>query len=514
MSKSYDVVIAGAGPIGLFLACELGLRGTSVLVLECEATPDSLWKVEPLGVRGLNTPSTESFHRRGLLHKFFDMENRPHMYSKTAGFQFGGHFAGILLDANKLELDRWKYRIPGPSLLGGRTTIEQLERVFSEHATSLGVEIRRGCGVTNINTASPDSVQVEAGDQSFTCKWLVACDGGRSSIRKMAGFDFDGTEPKLTGYATSCEFDHPEKLKPGFHVTDTGMHIIVPPTALYMMDFDDGAFDRTSEITKDRLQEVFNRMTGKTDIKITKVNIASSFTDRCKQATTYRKGRVLLAGDAAHIHSPLGAQGLNLGLGDAMNLGWKLSTVVRQEVQGRPANLKLLDTYEQERHPMGAKALEWTRVQVSMLQPDPYGVALQKLIRDTIDTTDGTNLFIDRFMGLTQRYDLGDRATYAHPLLGCSAPDLELEDGSRLGTMLKSGKGLLVDLGHDERLKNMIQYRKHNGEIELARIAVKDKLNLRAMMVRPDGVVAWVADEDREVDVHAAERALRQWFGA
>lgn len=514
MVNSYDVIIAGAGPVGLFLACELGLRGTLVLVLERDPKPDSLWKVEPLGVRGLNTSSVESLHRRGLLDKFFDTDSRPHTYDKKSEFQFGGHFAGIMLDANRLELDRWKYRLPGPALLGGRTTIDQLERVFGEHATALGVEIRRGCGVTKIDATSANSVSVEANDQLFNCKWLVACDGGKSTVRKMAGFEFTGTEPQLTGYALSCDWDHPERLKPGFHVHDKGMHIIVPPNALYMMDFDGGAFDRKSEITQERIQEVFNRMTGNTDINITKVNIASSFTDRCKQATTYRKGRVLLAGDAAHIHSPLGAQGLNLGLGDAMNLGWKLAAIVRQELQGQAANIALLDTYEKERHPMGKKALEWTRVQVAMLQPNPYGAALQTLIRDMINTTDGTNLFIDRFMGLSQRYDLGRGDARRHPLIGCSAPDLELEDGTRLGTKLKNGRGLLVDLGTNAPLEEVTADGVYKEEIDFVRIAVKEKLDLQAMLIRPDGIVVWVQAQDQEPDMDAAESALQQWFGS
>lgn len=513
MHESHDVIIAGAGPVGLFLACELSLRGVSVLVLERDANPDSLWKVEPLGGRGLNTSSVESLHRRGLLDKFFDLDNRPQSYEKKPGFQFGGHFAGIMLNANKLELNRWKYRLPGPALLGGRTTIDLLERKLSEHAMSLGVEIRRGCGITKVDTSCSEKVFLEAGDRVFSCKWLVGCDGGRSTVRKLAGFDFVGTEPKLTGYAVKCEWDKPERLQPGFHITDMGMHIIMPPNALYMMDFDGGVFDRASEITQEHVQTVFNRMTGQTDINITKINIASSFTDRCKQATTYRSGRVLLAGDAAHIHSPLGAQGLNLGLGDAMNLGWKLAATVRQECRGQSTNLELLDTYEQERHPMGVKALEWTRVQVSMLQPNPYGVALQKLIRDMIETTDGTNLFIDRFMGLTQRYDLGHNGKSLHPLIGCSAPDLILEDGLRLGTKLRDGRGLLVDLGHDDNIEQLTGNVSDETEVGFIRTHPDEQLDLRAMLIRPDGIVAWVAAKDEEADLNEAKIAMRRWFG-
>ena len=156
------------------------------------------------------------------------------------------------------------------------------------------------------------------------------------------------------------------------------------------------------------------------DVKITAMHLASSFTDRCKQATAYRKGRVLLAGDAAHIHSPVGAQGLNTGLSDATNLGWRLAATVRRdlEVNGTPVELALLDTYESERHPAGAWALESTRVQVSALQPNPYGEAVQALMREIIDTTDGANLFNDRFWGLSQRYNFGEGEKDVHPLVG------------------------------------------------------------------------------------------------
>ena len=447
MSKLYDVIIAGARPIGLFLACELGLTGASVLVLERDNKPESPWKVEPLGLRGMNTPSVEGFYRRGMLSKFFDPAERPATFQKTDGFQFGGHFAGIMLNANKLDVDRWKYRLPGPALVPGLTTIERIETVLTERAESFGVTILRGKGVTKIVRQDDSSITVEAGEprQSFRGKWLVGCDGSQSVIRKAARFDFVGTEAKFTGYAIKCDLDHPEKLKPGFHITKTGMYIVGRMNSLHLMDFDSATpFDRRKKITQEHIQDVLGCVTGMTDVKITTMHLASSYTDRSKQATSYRKGRVLLAGDAAHIHSPLGAQGLNVGLGDAMNLGWKLAATIREESmsdRAPPADLALLDTYESERQSFGAWVLEWTRAQVSMLQPDLYGAALQTLIRDLIDTNDGMNLFIDRFWGLSQRYSLGEGEVHAHPLVGCSAPDFELYDGSRLEHKLEGGRG-------------------------------------------------------------------------
>ena len=284
MSKLYDITIAGGGPIGLFLACELGLARASVLVLERDLKPESPWKVEPLGRRGLNTPSVEHLYRRGLLSKLFDPSERPSSHQKTPGFKFGGHFAGITLNANKLDLDRWKYRLPGPALVPGPTTIERIETALIERAESLGVTILRGNGVTKIAVQNDDSVTIEAGEnQPFHGKWLVGCDGGRSVIRKAAGFDFVGTEAKFTGYAVQCDWDHPEKLKPGFHITKAGMYIIGGPNGLYMTDFDGGSFDRTQEITQEHIQSVLSRISGITDVKITKIHLASSFTDRCKQ---------------------------------------------------------------------------------------------------------------------------------------------------------------------------------------------------------------------------------------
>ncbi|KAK1772062.1 FAD binding domain-containing protein [Phialemonium atrogriseum] len=517
MSQPYDVIIAGAGPIGLFLACELRLAGASVLVLERDPRPESPFKVEPLGFRGINTVSIEGFYRRGLLNKVFDPSERSSFFQKQPGFKFGGHFAGMMFNANKLELDRWKYRLQGPALLPGPTTIERIETALTERAESLGVTILRGHGVTEIAAQDDDSVTVEAGEnQSFRGKWLVGCDGGRSTVRKAAGFDFVGTEAKFTGYAVECELDHSEKLKPGFNATNTGMYVFGGPAGfVHLVDFDGAAFDRTQEITREHVQDVLSRVTGTTDVKITTMHRASSFTDRSKQATSYRKGRVLLAGDAAHIHSPLGAQGLNLGLGDAMNLGWKLAATLRLEsgLDGSSADLALLDTYDSERHPVAAWVLGWTRAQVSALQPDLYGAAVRALIRDLIDTTDGTNLFIDRFWGLSLRYKLGDDEAHAHPVVGCSAPDFELLDGSRLGPKLEGGRGLLVDFEDSTVLKELVIGGKYEARVEYLGVGAKDRRDLRALLVRPDGVVAWAAEDNVDPDVDAAKTALEQWFG-
>src|SRR4029077_4689244 len=201
-----------------------------------------------------------------------------------------------------------------------------------------------------------------------------------------------------------------------------------------MADFDGGKFHR-HELTREHVQEVLRRVSC-TDVTVTAVKLASTSTDRSTQAATYRRGRVLLAGDAAHVHSPLGGQGLNLGLGDAMNLGWKLAATLRGD-----APVDLLDSYWSERHPVGSQVLDWSRAQVALMRPSRSSRALEAIIRDLIDTRDGATYFADRVWGVSLRYDLGGN----HLLVGRSVPDFELVDGTKLGELMEAGKGLLLD---------------------------------------------------------------------
>ncbi|KAK5047673.1 hypothetical protein LTR84_006338 [Exophiala bonariae] len=514
--KIYDVIIAGAGPIGLFLACELGLANISVLILERDEEAKSPWKAEPLGRRGLNTISVEALYRRGLLDKLFDdPAKRAWPAQKQGGFRFGGHFAGMAVNANLLELERFKYVVAGPALSPCPMIMERLEGVLAQHAESLGVTIIRGGGVSGITSQDDNGVTVETGSgRKFRGKWLAGCDGGRSLVRKAAGFDFVGTEAKFTGYATQCEFENADKVKQGFNFTPNGMYVRAWADALHMMDFDGATFDRTQEITKEHLQDVVRRVTGVPDVVVKKIHLASTFTDRSKQVSTYRKGRVLLAGDAAHIHSPIGAQGLNLGIGDAMNLGWKLAATIRQEaISGRAqTNLALLDSYEIERHPIGAAVLDWTRAQVSTMEPNPFGGAIRELVRDLIATTDGTNLLIERLWGISQRYDLAKGDADSHALLGRSMPDFELLDGSRMGIKLEEGRGLLVDFEDDSTLKDLIAGGTFGARVEYLAVDVQDRLDLRALLVRPDGVVAWVTEKGQTPEIETLKAALDLWF--
>lgn len=496
----HDVIIAGAGPVGLFLACELRLAGVSVLVLEREENPYSSLKRLPFGMRGLWGPSIEAFYRRGLLERVAtqahsDGQPRPgSMASASLRRGPAGHFAGIQFDYSNIDASRWAYRLPGPADAQFGIEIAHLECVLAAHALSLGVEIRRSLGVEGFEVAD-DEVVVRAGDKVFRARWLVGCDGGRSSVRKLGGFEFVGTEPEFTGYSVQVDLASPAMLPLGRHSTPSGNYTQWQPGIFGIVDFDGGAAHR-SALTREHVQAVLRRVSG-VDVNINALHVASTWTDRSKQVATYRKKRVLLAGDAAHIHSPLGGQGLNLGLGDAMNLGWKLAATIRGEAADG-----LLDSYTAERHPVGVRILEWTRAQVALMRPRSR--ALQAVVRDLIDTPDGATYFAERVWGVSLRYDLGGN----HPLVGRSAPDFEFADGTRLGALLRDGICVLLNFDGGAALQSLGH--RLQGVIKYVTGDVKERLGLSALLVRPDGFVAWASDG--EPCVGEVIQALSRWL--
>jgi 2-polyprenyl-6-methoxyphenol hydroxylase-like FAD-dependent oxidoreductase len=507
-NATYDVVIAGAGPVGLFLACELRLADVSVVVLEQAKAPHSPLKQLPFGMRGLSAPTIEAFYRRGMLDEIIastsgdprsadaGASNAAHWTQQSR--RPGGHFAGIQFFHDKIDAGKWQYRLPSPAMTAVATTMEHVETVVTARAIALGVEIRRGVGVEDVEPSSC-GVTVHAGDQTVHGLWLVGCDGGRSTVRKRAGFEFVGTDPEFTGYSVQVEMADPDQLASGRHYTPTGMYTYQKPGTIAMVDFDGGAFHRTQPLSLDHVQAILRRVSG-TDVTLTELLLATTWTDRACQATAYRNGRVLLAGDAAHIHSPLGGQGLNLGLGDAINLGWKLAATIRGS-----APVGLLDSYAAERHPVGAKVLDWSRAQVAIMRPSPSSRALEAIFRDLIDTQDGATYFAERVWGIDLRYDLGGD----HPLIGRSAPDFALADGTKLGDHLRQGKGVLLDFAEGSKLPEF----QCVFAPQITHIASKaeDRLGLAAVLVRPDGVVAWVGNA--VTDDQAMTQAASQWFG-
>jgi 2-polyprenyl-6-methoxyphenol hydroxylase-like FAD-dependent oxidoreductase len=492
-----DVIISGAGPVGLFLACELALANCSVLILEKADEPHSPLKQLPFGIRGLSTPTIEALYRRGLLQ---ELELHKRLKNPHAGqdSRQAGHFAGIPFNSGNIDQSQWKYRLPSSTDTILLSEMQELETVLTRRAEALGIEIRHGLAVTGFQQSS-DGVTVESGDQSFKCKWLVGCDGSRSVVRKAGGFEFAGTEPEFTGYSVKADLVEPELIGPGRHMTPRGMYLQSQPGYIVIQDFDGGAFHGSEKpITLEHVQEVLRRVSG-IAVTVSALHTATTWTDRARQATAYRNGRVLLAGDAAHIHAPLGGQGLNLGLGDAMNLGWKLAATVQNR-----APEGLLESYYSERHPIGARVLDWSRAQAAIMKPDPDARALNAIFRDLMNTRDGATYIAGRVWGIHTHYNLGD----AHPLLGHSVPNFAFEDGGTIGALMHDGLGILLDFNENASLKLLAD--EFGGQIKYVSARAKINFGLSAVLIRPDGYIAWASDG--QTDEQSIRLAAARWL--
>jgi len=496
----YDVIISGAGPVGLFLACELALCKCSVLILEKEENPHSPLKQLPFGIRGLSAPTIEALYRRGLL-KELELHKRmknPHQNAGQGSRRQVGHFAGIPFYEGDIDTSQWKYRLPSSTETSLISEMQEIETILTRRAEALGVVIKRGFAVTGFQQ-NANKLMIESGNQSFQGKWLVGCDGSRSVVRKTGGFEFAGTEPEFTGYTMKVDIADPEKLNPGRNITSRGMYLQSQPGYLMIQDFDGGAFHGSEKpITREHVQEVLRHISN-TDVNINTLHIATTWTDRARQATTYRNGRILLAGDAAHIHAPLGGQGLNLGLGDAMNLGWKLAATIHEK-----APKGLLDSYYAERYPIGMQVLDWSRAQVAIMKPDPSARALYAIIRDIMNTHDGATYFAGRVWGVNTYYNLGTD----HPLVGHSVPNFEFEDGTRIGELMHDGKGILLEFDTNTSLKILAS--EYGDQIKYVSGRAKEQLGLKSLLIRPDGFIAWASDS--EPNEQSIRQAAAIWF--
>ncbi|MFY4721293.1 FAD-dependent monooxygenase [Streptomyces sp. LaBMicrA B280] len=517
----YDVVVAGAGPVGLFLAGELRLGGAlRVLVVERLTEVD-----ETIKAGWINHPSAVALNRRGLLPElaavreavreglraFRDAEENGESGEGGGGDRttrrpgFAGHFAGITLDPGLFDDSgpEWADADPaaGPGLVLPQA---ELERALGRWTERLGVEVRRGVELTGF-AEDADGVAVQLDGRTVRASWLVGCDGGRSTVRRLAGFEFPGTAPEITGYQALVELSGAERLKAGWNTTDVGTYAHGPfPGRILTVEFDSPPADRHAPVTAEELEASLRRVSGVPEVRVTGVRTATRFTDNARQATEYRRDRVLLAGDAAHVHSPFGGQGLNLGLGDALNLGWKLAAVV-----GGRAPESLLDTYTAERHPIGAWVLDWTRAQIALMRPDRHARALRRVVEDLAGSVSGTTYLVNRISGGWQRYDLPG----GHPLTGASAPDLPLSDGTRLNEHLHTGRPLLLDLTDSPELRTLTA--PYADRLTVLTAACPTRPALRAILVRPDGFVAWAADTGGEKgpDEDELGAALERWVG-
>jgi 2-polyprenyl-6-methoxyphenol hydroxylase-like FAD-dependent oxidoreductase len=498
--STQDVVISGAGPVGLFLACELALANCSVLLLEKAADRHSPLKQIPFGIRGLSAPSIEALYRRNLLDELETHKRlkNPHLNGGKGPRRQVGHFAGIPFHDGDIDTSQWKYRLQSSTETSLMSEMDELETVLTRRAEALGVVILRGHAITGFHQTA-DEVTIQTADKTFTSKWLVGCDGSRSIVRKIGGFEFAGTEPEFTGYSTRIDIADPDKLKPGRNMTASGMYLQSQPGYVIIQDFDGGAFHHSEkQITLEHVQEVLRRVSH-TDVTVSALHTATTWTDRARQATTYRKGRVFLAGDAAHIHAPLGGQGLNLGLGDAMNLGWKLAAVIKQHAPGT-----LLESYYTERHPIGAQVLDWSRAQVAIMNRNPQARALNAIFRDLMNTRDGATYFAGRVWGIFTSYDLGGD----HPLVGRSVPNFEFVAGTTIGELMRDGRGILLDFDDRTVLKTCAS--EYGAQMKYISGPAKERLGVSALLIRPDGIVAWASDTDPDID--ELRGAAARWF--
>lgn len=467
-----NVVIAGAGPVGLFLGIELATAGVQAVVVERRTEPDRAIKAASVGA-----VAAEALERRGL-KKAIEEENEraiaaflPQLTQRFgregARKKPGGHFSALFLIDQGLQRE--------PDRFGRAVPQEALERILTARALELGVEIRRGASVEGF--AEDDAgitVRTSAGE--LRAAYLVGCDGGHSAVRRLAGFDFVGTDPTLQGIQAVAELDDPSRLAPGWHRTPRGMVVSMPGNRVFTAEFDRPPVDRDAPVTAAELEAALRRVTG-ADLAVRSVSMATRWTDHARQATSYRKGRVFLAGDAAHVHSPFGGQGLNLGLVDAANLGWKLAAAVR----GRDG---LLDSYTAERHPVGARVLDNTRAQVALMRPDRHTTALRAIVADLMRLPEGNRYFGEMLTGLDTRYDLGD----ADPRVGTLVKD---DPSLALYARMTNGGG--VHVGRAPRsLPAGVQHLTADAP---------------AMLVRPDGCIAWT-----EVSSTPFDDALARWF--
>jgi 2-polyprenyl-6-methoxyphenol hydroxylase-like FAD-dependent oxidoreductase len=470
-----DVIVAGGGPTGVMLASELRLQGVHTLVLEKDAEPTKVVRA-----LGLHARSVEVLDQRGLLEPFLALGQQ---------YPVGGFFASI----TKPSPDRLD--TAHPYVLGIPQPI--IERLLIEHATELDVEIRRGCELVGLSQ-DDHGVTVElATGERLRSRYLVGCDGGRSTVRKLLGVGFPGEPSRVETLLGEVELTaSPETLNAVIaEVRKTQKRFGAVPLGdgVYRLGApaDGVAEDRTVPPTLDELKLQVWKLAG-TDFGAHSPRWISRFGDATRQAERYHVGRVLLAGDAAHVHPPAGGQGLNLGLQDAFNLGWKLAA----EVNGwAPAGL--LESYHTERHPVGADVLNNTRAQMELMSVEPGPQAVRRLVSELMDFEEVNRYLIEKITAIGVRYDFGE----GHELLGKRMRDIGLKQGHLYGLM-HGGRGLLLDqtgrlsvAGWADRVDHVVD--------------VSEELEVPAVLLRPDGHVAWVGEDQQDL-----LGKLAKWFGA
>ncbi len=475
----HSVVIAGGGPTGLMLAGELALAGVDVAIVERRASHE----IESARSRGLHSRTIEVLDQRGIADRFL-AEGRAVQVQA---------FAGIPLDISDFPT-RHNY---GLALLQ-----RHFERILGAWVSELDVPITREREVTGF-TQNATGVGVELSDRTvLRTDYLVGCDGGRSVVRKAAGIEFYGWDATTSWVIAEVDMDEEPEfgLRPGGGIgrlEDGRVGVALPEKHL----------EHDREPTLADLSEVLIAVDG-TDYKVHSPTWISRFTDMTRQAASYRMGRVLIAGDAAHVHSPQGGQGLNIGVQDAVNLGWKLAQVVKGTSPDG-----LLDTYQDERHPVGARVLHNTMAQGVLRGADERTGAMRDILAELLQMDEPRKCIAGMISGLDVHYDLGD----GHPLLGRRMPDLDLVTAQgplRVFTLLRDARPLLLNLGERGGLditpwadRVRLIDADYAGAWELPIFGPVTAPT--GVLIRPDGHVAWVGENSHT----GLADALTTWCG-
>ncbi|WP_417329501.1 FAD-dependent monooxygenase [Halomonas cupida] len=493
--NEHAVVIAGAGPTGLMLAGELALAGVDVAIVERRANQ------ELAGTRagGLHSRTIEILDQRGIAERFLSEGQVAQV----------GQFAGVTLDISDFPSRH-------PYSLG--LWQNDIERILAGWVGELAVTIYRGVEVTGF-TQSETGVDIALSDgQSLRAEYLVGCDGGRSVIRKAAGIEFPGWDPTMSSLIAEVELA--EVPEWGTREDALGVHglgrvdyeirngeVVYADSGPVRVMVTEAHIGPASEPTLQNLSDALIAVYG-TDYGVHSPTWISRFTDMTRQAAAYRDRRVLLAGDAAHVHAPEGAQGLQIGVQDAMNLGWKLAQVVN-----RTSPDSLLDTYHNERHPVTARILRTTMAYVALRRPDARMEALRDTIAELLSAEEPRRRFAAMMFGLDIHYDLGE----GHPLLGRRVPDLDLITPNgplRVFALLHGARPVLLNLGAPGSFdispwadRVQLVDAAYAGTWELP--AIGEVTAPAAVLIRPDGYVAWVGNQTQQGLVDA----LTTWFG-
>jgi 3-(3-hydroxy-phenyl)propionate hydroxylase len=480
--SEHAVVIAGGGPTGLMLAAELTLAGIDVVIVERRASQD----LDGSRAGGLHSRTIEVLDQRGVAERFV---------SAGQEHRFVG-YAGTFLDISDFPT-RHNYLLA--------LWQSDFERILAEWVEELEVPILRSCEV--VGFAQDDTgVDVElSSDISLRAEYLVGCDGGRSLIRKTAGIDFAGWDPTTSHLIAEVEMDEEPEI--GMRPEGGGIGPVnrAEGGGPYRVVLLEQHLDHANEPTLQYLSDALIAAYG-TDYGVHSPTWISRFTDMTRQAASYREGRVLLAGDAAHVHGPQGGQGLNTGVQDAVNLGWKLAQVV-----DKISTESLLDTYHAERHPVGARVLRNTMAQVALARTDERSQALRHTMLELLSMDEPRQRIAGMISGLDIHYDLGE----GHPLVGRRMPDLEVrtaEGPTRVFSLLHDARPVLLDLGEPGGFdispwpRVRLVDADHAGVWELP--VVGEVAAPPAVLIRPDGHVAWAGElTDPELP-----RALATWF--